>query len=373
MHRIGWAFLILLWRSCIAGPGGEANVQSFEVEVPLAPTPVRSDGRMLLAYEIHLTNFADETLTLKKIDARDAASGRVIATFADEALAGRLKLAGRPSASLAIEAGQRAIVFLELDWPAADSVPARIAHAITFERAGGAAGMLTPVSMPVGRADVPVLGAPLRGGPWVAVHDPRWPRGHRRVTYAIDGRATLPGRFAIDWVAVDAEGSVTHGDPERTIDALGYGADVLAGADATVAAVRDGMAESDSIKGNGGHALGEGAGNYVVLEVAPRRYAFYEHLHRGSVRVHVGQRVRKGEVIGALGFSGDSTGPHLHLHVADCDDPLACEGVPFEIEAMNVLGRYDDIGALGSKRWRDEQRRDLAPEWPGSNVVVRFR
>ena len=78
MHRIGWTFLILLWRASIAGTVGETKTPSFDVEVPLAPTPVRSDGRSLLAYEIHLTNFADETLTLTKIDARDAASGRPV-------------------------------------------------------------------------------------------------------------------------------------------------------------------------------------------------------------------------------------------------------------------------------------------------------
>jgi murein DD-endopeptidase MepM/ murein hydrolase activator NlpD len=101
-------------------------------------------------------------------------------------------------------------------------------------------------------------------------------------------------------------------------------------------------------------------------------YAFYEHLRAGSVRVHAGDRVHKGEVIGALGFSGDSTGPHLHLHVADCGDPLRCEGVPFVIDMMQVLGRYDDLGGLGTKPWRSEQRA-VESEWPGSNVVVRFR
>jgi len=372
MHRFAWVLLIGLSSSCNAWTAEETRVQSFEVEVPVAPTPVRSEGRTLLAYELHLTNFADETLTLKEIIVGDAESGRSIATLAGDELAGRLKIVGRASASRAIEPGQRAVVFVELDVAPPESVRA-LKHAIAYERADGTTRTLAPAVVSIRAGAAPVLGPPLRAGPWVAVHDPRWPRGHRRVTYAIDGNAKLPGRFAIDWVATDASGSLTHGDADRPADAIGYGADVLAGADAVVAAVRDGIGESDSIKGNTPHALGEGAGNYVVLEVASGRYAFYEHLRRGSVRVRVGERVRKGEVIGALGFSGDTTGPHLHLHVADCADPLACEGVPFEIEGMTELGRYDDIGALGSKPWRAAERAVLAPEWPGSNVVVRFR
>jgi peptidase M23-like protein len=350
--------------------------QSFEVEVPNAPVPVRSEGRQRLVYELHLTNFADATLVLKRVRVQDAASGRSLATFDGDALAGRLKIVDAQQASAsaraAIEPGQRGIVFVELDLAPDETVHA-LAHAIDFEARDGVVHTSTPASVAVHAMRVPVLGAPLHGGPWIAVHDPRWPRGHRRMIYAIDGKARLPGRFAVDWAGVDMNGRTTQGDPDRPAEAIGYGTDVLAGAEAIVASVRDGMDESTSIKNNPSHPLGGGAGNYVALRIAPDLYVFYEHLRRGSVAVRAGERVRKGQVIGALGFSGDSTGPHLHLHVADCGDPLRCEGVPYDIEGMIALGRYDDPAAIGSKPWRAEQEKSIAPEWPGSNVVVRFR
>jgi murein DD-endopeptidase MepM/ murein hydrolase activator NlpD len=42
--------------------------------------------------------------------------------------------------------------------------------------------------------------------------------------------------------------------------------------------------------------------------------------------------VRRGQPIASLGFTGDSTEPHLHFHVADNSSPLLGEGVPFEFE-----------------------------------------
>jgi murein DD-endopeptidase len=173
---------------------------------------------------------------------------------------------------------------------------------------------------------------------------------------------------------VDEGGRTTSGDPDIPAKAAGYGEQVVAVADGVVAAVRDGIPESRSISANPKQPRDRASGNYVALEIGSRKFAIYEHLKPRTIIVSRGQRVRKGDVIGAVGFTGDSTGPHLHFHVADCASPLRCEGVPFAIRGMTEIGRYENIASLGKARWNSRRPRGaLGAEWPGSNVVVRFR
>jgi murein DD-endopeptidase MepM/ murein hydrolase activator NlpD len=59
-----------------------------------------------------------------------------------------------------------------------------------------------------------------------------------------------------------------------------------------------------------------GAGYYVVLdgEDEDADYVFM-HMREGSVPVVAGQRVRTGQLIGEVGTTGGSTGPHLHFEI----------------------------------------------------------
>jgi murein DD-endopeptidase MepM/ murein hydrolase activator NlpD len=65
-----------------------------------------------------------------------------------------------------------------------------------------------------------------------------------------------------------------------------------------------------------------GFGNYVVIRHQHGFYTRYAHLL--SFRVEAGQQVKQGEVIGYIGSTGRSTGPHLHYEVhigSDVVDP----------------------------------------------------
>jgi len=120
---------------------------------------------------------------------------------------------------------------------------------------------------------------------------------------------------AVDFVRlVDRHGY--RGDPKRAASWHGFGEPVLAPADGTVVGVVDGRPDEPV------GAIGQtpGQGNHIVLEIGDRRYAVLAHLQQGSVRVGEGERVRRGQHIGAIGDSGNSLAPHLHFQVQDRPD-----------------------------------------------------
>ena len=62
-----------------------------------------------------------------------------------------------------------------------------------------------------------------------------------------------------------------------------------------------------------------GYGNYVVLQHTGSDgsifYTLYGHMINGSIQVSVGENVEQGRVLGTMGSTGNSTGPHLHFEV----------------------------------------------------------
>lgn len=61
-----------------------------------------------------------------------------------------------------------------------------------------------------------------------------------------------------------------------------------------------------------------GYGNYVVIEHHTEDktfYTLYGHMKAGSIMVAVGDEISQGQVLGTMGSTGNSTGPHLHFEV----------------------------------------------------------
>ena len=273
-----------------------------------------------------------------------------------------------------IEPGMRTLAYMNL---ALDAAPASsILHRIDFHFATGedqAPKQITSATARVDPRPPVVLGPPLRGGPWVAVYAPEMERGHRRVIYATEGSARIPGRFAIDWMRIDENGRMAPDGATRLDAFYGHGAEVLAVADATVAAVRDDVVEAETVDKVPKVSIADASGNYVALDLGGGRFAFYEHLQRG-IRVRPGQRVKRGDVIGRLGLTGQGTAPHLHLHVADRNSLLGGEGLPFVIKGAGILGGYPSITAFGrGGPWMPfEGSAPAEPFTPGPNMVVRL-
>ncbi|MDD2409856.1 MAG: M23 family metallopeptidase [Bacilli bacterium] len=84
-----------------------------------------------------------------------------------------------------------------------------------------------------------------------------------------------------------------------------------------IVAARNGIVEkvvSDCTMADG-LSCGGKYGNYVVLSHGDGNYTYYAHLHEGTIKVSQGQSVEQGQVLGKMGSTGNSTGPHLHFEI----------------------------------------------------------
>lgn len=310
----------------------------LDVFVPVAPRAVRAGGQEVLGYELHVTNFHDRGLTLSRLDVMG--DHGVLAAYDQTRLVGMVARPGQPASggtdSLYIGPGLRTVVFL---WLAPKERPTFLEHRVTVQLEGtGAAAALMCAKTPV-KTGVPVLGPPLLGT-WQACNGPADTSDHRRTMLAVGGRAHIAQRFAIDWQKLGADGRPFSGDEAVNKNHRGYGAQALAVADGVVTAVRDGIPENKP--GEDTRAVPVTietiAGNHVILKLADGTYALYAHLQPGSLGVKTGDSVKRGQVLGLVGNSGNSTAPHLHFHLSDENSPLGSEGIPYVFDSFEASG-----------------------------------
>ena len=326
-------------------------VQSVDLAVPVAPIQFKQAAGMQLVYELHITNFLQTDVSLAALTVQDEA-GRQLAQYDNDELRRRLTRPGLRNdhaTPQVIAPGMRAIVNLWITVPS-DSVFVRsLRHTVDLDVLRPAETVRTRVAaraIAPSFLGEPELDAPLRGGPWIAIYDPLLKGGHRTAIYTLDGRARIPGRFAIDFIALPDGGALPA---VRAPDSNGFGAEVLAVADGTVTIAVDGVPDATPPP----ITLELAPGNHIAIDLGRNRFAFYEHLQHGSVRVKVGDRVTRGQAIARLGSSGSSSiGPHLHFHVADANSTLAAEGVPFVFRQFGQVGSFASLAALTSgEKW----------------------
>jgi hypothetical protein len=304
----------------------------IDVSVPEPPAPLRADDDTALVYELHLTNFSRRDVSLQRIDVTAGAS--TLLHLAGTDLADACAHPGAPAAGLErikIGPGMRALVFL---WVPIHSgpVPTGLEHRLALRLGDDPEEMtVSSIRVPVRGGGKPlVIAAPLRGRWWKASNGPSNRSRHRRALIPIGGHARISQRFAIDWVRIGDDGRTFTGDPTKNESYLAYGAEALAVADGVVTAIQDGIAQNvpneDPVAPV---TLDNVAGNHIIVDLGAGRFAVWAHLQPGSLRVKVGDRVHRGQAIGLVGNSGNSTEPHLHFHVADASSPLGSEGVPY--------------------------------------------
>jgi hypothetical protein len=302
------------------------------------------DGLDHVEYELLVVNVFATPVTLSEVIVVDPA-GKDLATIAGATLAAATQtlLAQVPGATIPASAAVSVDIDLALKPGAA---PSSLTHRIAYTIAPGApmasllgSMMVDGPVIAVDRAPPLVIKPPLKGKGWFAVNGCCGPNVHRDTRIAIDGSHIATSEtFAIDWTRVE-NGRMFEGDGARNEQHYAFGADLLAVAEGTVVATRDGMPEETPFKPVVSVKTPEDyGGNHVIIEIAPEVFAVYAHMQTGSVAVKPGDRVKAGDVVGRLGNSGNTTAPHLHFAILDKANFFAGRSLPFVIDSFTYAG-----------------------------------
>jgi hypothetical protein len=325
----------------------------LEMRVPFEPTAFPSADRTYLTYELYLTNIGTAPLTLRRIEVIDAAASATepIAAFEPAQLNTLLQRVGDPivgdqipaaddNSRRQLAAGASVVVYLSIALQRGAHVPDRLRHRLfTSDSTVEGAAIGTH------HTQLPVLGPPVEGANWQASGGPSNDSHHRRGILVMEGRAVISRRYAIDWLQIE-NGTTFTGDVRDKRSYHAYGKPVLAVADSTVVTAKDGLPENVPGHNEEFHpavpiTIDTISGNTITLKLSGGQFAYYFHLQPGSLRVKVGDRVRRGQILARIGNSGDAREPHLHFEVTTSSTLMAGEGVPYLIDQYRVKSTDD--------------------------------
>ena len=357
------------------------------------PQPVRAtDGRFHIAYELMLTNAVQFPHDVNRVEIRDGKTHRVLLSLHGHALSSRMNsIAGattgkKPPDTTLLSPSGSAVVWLDVRVRRKADLPDVLQHRVVASTRPPPGEQSMRFSSRIGRVPLrarePVeLGPPARGGIWVAdegccdkdTH-------HRRGLLAVNGNEVVPQRFAIDWMRLDRKHRAWVGDPARLSSYRSYGQRLIAVAAGKVIFAADGRPNQPPPNDPTAPSVPELPGNRVILRVGPGIYVTYAHMVPGSVRVHDGERVRRGQAVGRLGNSGNSATPHLHLQV-QVTRRFFSDGLPFVFRSFRFLGQITEpfsdsnLGLRPTGKLPFAQASRPGPrhrEMPLSQNVVRF-
>ena len=349
-----WGFgplLLLAGVALLPAGSGQANPRLSHprptAEVLASPTPVlRTDNRHHLVYEIVVSNPTTSRAVIERLVVVDQRR-RTLASFGPETIRTLLGPNGFPFvADPEIGPGETLTLFLDVILPRGRRAPSALAHrfVLSLERDTGHArrvqvvGARTTVER---RAPISVS-PPLRGSKILGAiaHTPQ----------TITDRLVHAQRYAIDFVRLNQAGDgFFDGDPLRNESYAIYGDEIFAAAAGTIVATRNDIAENTPPTEPPFTTFDDVAGNRVVQHLGGDRYALYAHMQPGSVRVNVGQRVERGQVLGLVGNTGGSSGPHLHFQIMDSPggpSAIDANGLPYVFDRFTLVGEVANINAV---------------------------
>ena len=138
-------------------------------------------------------------------------------------------------------------------------------------------------------------------------------------------------RFAFDLLGVGPDQKTHHSEGKNNEDFYAFGRDVIAPADGTVTDVIEGV--RDNVPGSLNPF--SGVGNCVIIQHREDEVSVLAHFKQGTIKVKAGDKVRRGEVLGQCGNSGNSSEPHIHYHLQH--SPVLQDGLGIKCTFSKVV------------------------------------
>ncbi len=366
---------------------GIGEVTPVLASVIAAPAPAAmSDGTICLNYELMVTDVSSVAWTIESLEILNPDRGDLrLSLFSQEDIQSHLHLPGAAEPTATLGPAQSGYVRINLSFKNASEIPSILDHVLTVTTKTPKHHLLPRMVERVARTSVDsspalVIGPPVKGSRWVAVAV-GGDSYHRRTVMPLNGRWVAAERWAVDWIQIDEQNRLASGDPSANESYPQYGREIVAVADGTVLSTSDGMADGAPGKMPENITIDTAGGNYVLQDIGGGHSAFYAHLIPGSLRVAPGDHVRRGQVLGLLGNSGNSDAPHLHFHIVKGKTALASNGVPYVIDSFELKGQVESQDYLDTELKNGGSPVDYRPakkagrhhhEMPANLSVVEF-
>lgn len=141
---------------------------------------------------------------------------------------------------------------------------------------------------------------------------------------------------AFDIVINNAAGKSFKTNGKTNEDYYAFGQPLTAVCDAEVVFAVDGI--KDNVPGilNPTYVLG----NSVMLKTKNNEYILLAHFKHHTIKVKQGDLVKRGQLLGLCGNSGNSSEPHLHFHIQDNEDFNLAMGIKCYFDKLKVNGLF---------------------------------
>jgi murein DD-endopeptidase MepM/ murein hydrolase activator NlpD len=169
-------------------------------------------------------------------------------------------------------------------------------------------------------------------GRWTVV----WGGDTKELNYHVESQAQ---KNAFDFLVKDDNGKTFRSDGTSNEDYYAYGRNIIAPCNGEIALVVDGVKDNNPGDFNPVYI----PGNTIIIRTRRNEFLLFAHFKHQSIMVKEGDFVRRGQLLGLCGNSGNSSEPHLHFHIQNVEDMNIATGVKcyFDNILVNGVNRKD--------------------------------